>query len=236
MFFESRTNSGYIVAMKSNPGFFLEPASENSERVHWLGGKCNLQGAYSPNSGRPLTQLASLCLGGSGISWKSEGIKRLPLLYGWSCSISEGPFWYEPNYNKIIILKYVKGVASKDFPYENYPDSFPEIQVDAKKISSAQQEIISRINNSSGDERFDLILKSPNLGRPRHQVGGAPYFVGKLGGTPSCLRCNKSMSFFASIENGNYYSLEGFWGNNFAQLVFYNCTACNIICCINISD
>ena len=217
-------------------GYFLEPQMKGSLSTSMLGGAYHLSGALSPNSGKPLLQLASIYVADGVLECKGWKFPRIQLLYSWTCAICEGAFSYRYSESGINIIKYVSGDAYSDFPYENYPETFGEVPLDLVPITPEEQVIIEKINSAPTDLCLDLSVQFPNLSVPRHQVGGIPYLlIGDLLNT-HCPCCTKEMSFFATIGNNSFSDPRGFTGNNFVQLVFEICPECNVISVNNFSD
>lgn len=217
-------------------GYFLQPAPENVATAFMIGGKYYGAGAVSPNSRTRLLQLASL-----GVT---EGPLRLPgwpspsinLLYGWTCAICEGTFSYRQRDNDIDIVECVRGESYSDFPHPYYPEAFREVYVEPLALTQEQQAIIVQLNSSNGDAEFQLANSNPDLSTPRHQVGGEPYYVSGRSWCPVCPLCKKQMPFLASIGNSTFCDSLGFAGNEFVQVVYHLCHACNVLSARNVAD
>lgn len=215
-------------------GYFLEPTS--GAETHSVIGGFGPSSPVSPNSGRPLLQLAALDLIEMGLSpsdWVGPSIK---LLYSWTCAISEGRFTYRCLEEGIQLLEAQRGDAYDDFPYPHYPDAFREVSVALVALTADEQNILRKINLSSGDEHFDLISAWPDLAIPRHQVGGEPLFLSKHAKSVFCPVCNQEMLFLASIGNKTFRDTLGFAGNDFVQVVYHVCPECRVLSARNFAD
>jgi hypothetical protein len=146
-------------------GYYLK--EDRTSSAHTLGGKCELDGATSPNSGRPLLQMAQLTMESPELLPLAFPLPKLPLLYGWSCAISDGPLHYRVTDGSVEIVEFTKGVAYDDFPYEEYPDSFPKISMCSVALTAHEQAVIDRAN-STGINFSTLTEDLERILRPNH--------------------------------------------------------------------
>lgn len=217
-----------------NQGYYLTPCSDGSA-PHILGGKCNLGGAVSPNSGRPLTQMARLDTTAEELRPVKFPTRYLPLLYGWSCAISDGPLCYRVTENNVELVWFTEGPAYDDFPYEEYPDSFREVQVRAVELTSEEQTAINHANCNGID--FATITKElERILRPNHQIGGSPYVGSEIQLQYRSRCCDGNMNFVAAIGNDCVCDQRGFMGNDYAQLLYFVCDGCHLIRADNFCD
>jgi hypothetical protein len=209
----------------------IEKISDKNDFNHHLCGKSLLQNAVSPNSGKPLLCLLSLDARDIrlGIDFKNE--PRIDLLYSWTCGIAEGDFFYKIISGRLEIITYNAGSNYDDFPYSDYPESFPPILVDLEEVSEEEENIVKRLNDG-GD--FDLRMEYELLSTPYHQVGGEPYFVQNYR-SENCPICHSEMAFLAAIGNDNGQPL-GFCDNEFVQVIFQICPDCILFVAYNICD
>jgi hypothetical protein len=216
-------------------GFFLYPLKE-AGGVHIIGGVYEGAGAISPNSQKPLVQLASIYVADGLLNFGAWPLPVVPLLYSWTCAICEGTFSYRQFSGYIEIVEYVQGNAYADFPYAGYPVSFPEVPVDLIGLSGDEVDVIRKLNSANDDSGLALRRKFPMLSMPRHQVGGEPYFVSGEILSSRCPCCREEMSFFASIANDSFSPDLEFAGNDFAQLLYEICIHCCVISVSNYVD
>jgi len=198
---------------------------DNFEFGHEFCGPHRIRGATSPNSGRPLLQLLKLHLTDTRLNLSYPDVSILPLLFSWTCDISQGPLLYQLiDETAIEILRYRAGAAYQDFPYPGYPEHFPVKLVSLVPLSIEEQSTIRKVNNEETDQVYGL---RPDLCRPEHQVGGEPFLV-----QPwielSCPKCSRGMPFLASIGDHSG-STTGFTGNIFVQTIFSLCVSCRTI-------
>lgn len=215
-------------------GYYLN-ADGFTSNSHTLGGKCELDGAISPNSGRPLLQLAQLSTGTSELLPLAFPTPKLPLLYGWSCAISEGPLHYRVTEQRVELVGFRKGEAYDDFPYEGYPDFFPEISMQSVELTADEQAAID-VANRDGINFSTLTEELERILRPNHQIGGSPYVGAEIRLQYKCRICNGNMNFVASIGNDCVSDKRGFMGNDYAQLLYFICDTCYLICAENVCD
>jgi len=208
-------------------GNFLVPASGNSEFKHTLCGSEAIEGATSPNSGRPLLLVATLRVDDSRLNLPPLRVPYLHLLYSWTCSMRDGLIVYQQLPSGVRLLRYTPGVESADFPYVGYPSAFPATPLTPKPVTEDEQAVIARLNRREG-EPIELEDAFPELAVPRHQVGGEPRMMQWPVSVPECLACGSTMGLLASIGNDNGYP-GGFSGNTYTQMIFWLCSKCLVI-------
>jgi len=220
-----------------NHGYFLEPLESTlAHPKHVIGGQQRLHGAVSPNSGKPLLQLAAINTAVSELCpnpWRSD---TLCFLYSWTCAICEGPFSYRQTDSYVEILEAQHGPTYSDFPFPFYPDTFVEVPCMLLPLTDEQRSTIAELNSAASDIRFDLQLSKPELSIPRHQIGGEPFFVSRRPVVSWCPTCNQRMRFLASIGNDTFRDSMGFSGNKFVQLIYEACTNCSVLTVNNYGD
>ena len=219
-------------------GYFIKASPAGQNGSHIIGGACTFANAISPNSGRPLLQVASICLADPKLPNTALQIPVIPLLYGWTCALCESTFAYKIQHHNIEILQYLAGPAHDDFPYANYPQAFPAIKVELCAIPAATQGVIHQLNSASDmDTRSHLSLANPKLSTPRHQLGGEPYFLQGYPAATPCPQCKDHMYFLAAFGNDTLNgSKQGFVNNDFVQLIYEICPSCTIVAVNNYAD
>lgn len=216
----------------SSIGYFLKLGVARS--AHSLCGTQQIAGAISPNSGLPLLLVASLDATDPRLGISSSKVETLHLLYSWTCGISDGDFTYRESSEGVEILAYARGPAHNDFPYENYPTSFPRIAVELEALTTEEQAIIKQMNRRV-DSEVPLRRAVPQLFAPQSQVGGEPRLM-QWPLTPyTCPACGGSMPLLASIGNENGSAI-GFTDNEFVQTLFFLCNACTVVTAYNMCD
>jgi hypothetical protein len=197
-------------------GYYMVPAkSAPSQDGHILGGSQSIAGAVSPNSGKPLLQLAQINTADPRLELETAGFAALPLLYGWTCDIHQGLFTYRVEPDRVELLDFPQGRTYTDFPYENYPDAFAPVPMNLAPIDAKGR-------RTDPDE-------------PQHQLGGTPTLMQDAVSGLKCPRCAGAMPLFAAIANDNG-TPPGFTDNPYVQVVYHLCRACWVITCYNVCD
>jgi hypothetical protein len=212
-----------------SPGYVAHVAEqgEKEELQHRLFGAHSIAGAVSPNSGRPLLRLLQLDMADPRLGFDGNPGDLLPLLFSWSCEMSQSPVTYRVKSNTAIeLMIYRRGNAYDDFPYARYPSHFPERIAALVPIPATDQDAIRDIN-SGGLDPADLPAGWRDLNVPRHQVGGEPFFV-QPWVSLECPSCNRSMPFLASVGDDTG-TPEGLTGNRFVQTCFSYCRSCRVV-------
>ena len=203
-----------------------------------IGGACKLPGAISPNTGLPLTQHAAVRLGANGLAMPQWDVPELHFLYSWKCCINQGDFSYRYTSGRLEIIEYTAGAEDFDgFPYDGYPVVFPAVQFLLRPIPAEDQKLIERLNDPDVDQGFRFDDKrAGELSVPTHQFGGLPFLLHPLASERQCVVCGSEMDLIASIGNNCYSRDEGFFGNDFVQLVFFGCARCRVLSAVNVAS
>src|SRR5262249_38302682 len=211
------------------PGYIVRPSEPGAmtEWEHCLFGPHLIAGAASPNSQRPLLRLLQFDMADPRLGFHGNAGEVLPLLFSWSCEISQSPFIYRvPSNTTIELITYRQGEAYDDFPYPGYPSHFPERTAVLIPIPPREQDAIRSLNSGTMDAA-DLAADQRDLYVPRHQVGGEPFLV-QPWQSLDCPSCERPMPFLASVgdETG---TPKGLTGNRFVQTCFSYCAECRVI-------
>lgn len=203
-----------------------------------IGGECELSGALSPNTSLPLTQHARLELSKDYLWLNDWPGNAIHFLYSWKCAIHEGYFSYQYGDKKIDIIEYTRGDDDYyGFPYEGYPGIFEEKKFELKLATEAEQAVIAKLNEPDCEPEYQFDDPDANrLSIPTHQFGGQPYFLGGVPEAKRCPNCSKEMELLSSIGNESYSDNDGFFGNDFVQLLYWICSDCRVISVDNIAD
>ena len=201
---------------------------------HTLCGEHAVQGAISPNSGRPLLRYFALDLRDDRLGLVSFPTQRLDLFFAWTCDISRDVFTYcIQSEGRIEILDYRQGRAYSDFPYTNYPTYFPARLFELRKITPEEQKTIAAVDlrrlksSTVHDDRPDLV-------RPQHQICGEPYLVNSAREV-ICPVCQREMPTYASASDETM-SERGFVHSNFVQVLFHLCVSCAVVTAYQLAD
>jgi hypothetical protein len=212
-------------------GYFVDHSRKapKSEYVHTFCGTHSIEGAECPNCQKPLLRLFSFDLRDPSLQLAPAPFTVLPVLFCWTCNVAQSVFYYRINDDRgIRLLKYMEGGASRDFPYEKYPEHFPERQVKLIEIPPESQQIIKELNLNTLDE-WKTKQTRPELCAPRHQVGGEPYLVQKnTDAIVECVVCSVPMPFLASIAD-DAPDNNRFTGNEYVQVLAHYCKSCRVI-------
>jgi hypothetical protein len=216
-------------------GFFL--GHESSRGVLTIGGSCELAGAISPNTGLPLTQHAAARMNTQEFFVPDFDETMLHFLYSWKCNISKGDFTYQYIGGRLEILDFVEGQDDfEGFPYENYSILFPAVKFDLRPVSDGDRLLISILNDPEGDNGFKFESeRASELSVPAHQFGGLPFLLRSDMDNRCCAVCGREMLLTAAIGNKCFSNDDGFFGNDFVQLVYFTCGPCKVITAVNVA-
>ena len=211
-------------------GYFLMPTKADKTDgsfEHFLCGKHAVKGAECPNCKKPLLLYFQFDLHDPRLTLKNREFSLLKLFFCWRCELACHPFIYKViGDDEIRIIEFSEGAVETDFPYDNYPDFFPQERVDLIQLSSKEQSIIHAINPMSDERDFDLSYENSDLDVPRHQFGGEPYLFGWH--ETKCPECRRNMSFFAALGDRAGGGMS-FVKNEFVQVVFQFCGQCCMV-------
>ena len=178
-----------------------------------IGGTCELPGAISPITGRPLLQLAAVRLEREGFwieGWRSKGIH---FLYSWICSICNGDFSYRQADGAITVLEAHRSRYPREYPpHPDYPEAF-----EPRHFEFSTEPI---------EPTHD----------PVHQFGGVPIVIMQLVDPKTCVGCGADMPLAASLGDRNFSTKQGFAGNSGVQVIYWVCTSCQIVAARNYCD
>lgn len=203
-----------------------------------LGGACSFVGAVSPNNGLPLTQLALVDAGVTGLDLPGWRGKAIPFLYSWKCGIFEGDFSYRVDEGAIEILEFESSAPNvDDFPYPDFPVVFPPKSYQAKSLTLDERDQMAWVNGLT-ERNIPVNVDGPlwALTSPRHQFLGVPYLLDPDGSEKNCPQCSRPMFVLATIANQIDGFEEGFFGNDFVQVVYLACNECNVLSARNFAD
>jgi hypothetical protein len=201
--------------------------------THIFCGKHDLPGAVSPNTGRPLIQVLSLDLTDPRLELTHAPIQRLPLLMSFTCGIiADAPFLYRILDGRIEILRHGARNQGPDFPYPDYPDSFPPQRMILSLVPEHIREAIEWGETPDSEDRpnaeqYASIWQELWLRSDLRQVGGVPLGV-QLITTWACPYCAAQMPIVAAISD-DCTDPRGFTDNAGSQTVFAYCPFCSIV-------
>jgi hypothetical protein len=203
---------------------------------HYFCGKHNITGAWCPNCSKNLLLFMSIDMSDSRLEGYRAKNTIIPLLYCWTCNISQSSLYYKLiSNNKIMLLEYGESGNIVGFPYSSYPEYFPGAQMNLVPITNFEQDIIHKLNSGSINQHLDLAMDLQYLAEPSHQIGGEPYLVQQELEILNCCSCDTPMQFFAAVAN-NCTDRRGFVGNDYVQVIFYFCRNCDILCATQMCD
>lgn len=251
--------AGHVAPLRAHParGYWLDFKTRGSGR-HRFGGKHAIPGATCERCERPFLHFMSLSTADKRLHLPRR-IAALPLLYCWRCQGTGKRFVYRARTDGGIEVLVYKPFHredtsiddSDDFPYRNYPASFPASQVDLVPVPDRAAAVLRLLNAG----RFVMLLdehdlmESDGLGLPCHQIGGEPYLTQyPPANRIACPRCRKTMTLLATLcDNPLGPAIDAsydkavkkgitFTGNPGVQLLFHTCTACLTVDVRNIVD
>jgi hypothetical protein len=201
---------------------------------HYFCGRNDIAEAICPNCDKPLLKLLSLDTSDPRLELQDSPFAMLPLLYCWTCNISQGPpFCYQVQDDGLVrLISYGKGKAGDTFPYvpyNDYPVYFPGSPAGFSPVPSETDEAMEW--HYVGDESDELEAKYGRIVEKvygesaRHQVGGVPFLV--QGPTEEvCELCGRALPFFATIADDNL-DARGFASGG-VQTIFHYCRECHV--------
>lgn len=225
---------------------------------HRFGGRYTNASAICGRCSKPFLHFMSLATSDRRLELPTR-VAALPLLYCWRCQGTGKQFTYrvrdDGGIEVLIYRPFRRGEAqiddSDDFPYPDYPASFPEKRVDLVPVPPQTAAVLRLLNG----ERYGTLIDEYDLKRtdklalPCHQVGGEPYLIQyPPGDRIACPRCSKDMKLLAALcdnpvgpaIDASYDRAEKrgatFTQNAYVQLLFHACTACLTVDVRNIVD
>ncbi|RDS82321.1 hypothetical protein DWU98_09885 [Dyella monticola] len=216
-------------------GYFLGDITQEGPVT--IGGLCDIGGAISPNNGLPLTQHAAIRLEAGGFFVPGFDVPVLHFLYSWKCNISKGDLSYQYVGNRVKIIDFVAGVDDfEGFPYDSYPIVFSAVPFGLSPIQDGDRLLISILNDPEGDAGFKFESnRASELSVPTHQFGGLPFLLRPDINGKRCAVCSQEMPLIASIGNKCFSNDGGFFGDDFVQLVYFACGACQVVSVVNLA-
>jgi hypothetical protein len=195
-------------------------ATNGAETGHWFGGKTEHDGAICPGCKNPLLLLADIdCtqLRTHVIAKLFQTIDRLPLFYCWRCDGAVISYSIVDS-KRIKILKHEGEKGDSDFPYGNYPISFPRrpislipIDYSLAKLLAIYQEVdedwLSEEDSKIIEDGIKKLRHQKFSFREvnRHQIGGLLRLVQKHQeiGCPN-TNCESHKNFFKRFISSDY--------------------------------
>ncbi len=213
-----------------NDGLFLKfSQADNAETglPHRFCGAHNTEGAICPNCRKPLLRFFVFDKADARLRLSGLPFRMLPLFFCWTCPLAQSNFYYQlTGENAIRILQYGAGETESDFPYQDYPVSFPLGHVALTPISP---DIQQAIHDHNANEELVVEFGHSEVKEPQHQFGGEPLLVQKNpDATMRCFVCKTPMPFLASVGD-RCLDERGFTGNPYVQALYYYCAKCCVI-------
>ena len=244
--FNSLIEQGYILEYSDGQTpletIINDPEVPNIDKIykHQFCGQNFFVNAICPNCKKPLLQFFVFDLADERVGIVDSSYPKIPLLFCWTCELSQSPFFYQlEDKEQITILRYNEGEAYADFPYDNYPIFFPAAFVFLSPLTKKEQQLITSVNlQETSISR--MRVQEPDLFGCRHQLGGEPFLIQRnpeyqLSEPLVCPLCNSIMPFFAAVADDCLLP-EGFTGNVGVQVLFHICSKCYVLCAINRCD
>jgi hypothetical protein len=218
--------------MKTNGqyGYYVEYKKVRSQSTHVFCGAPTLPGSLCPNCRKPLLHFLSIDTADLRVNFSTWPCSVVPLLFCWTCNVSQAPFSYRVSKDKVAILKYKRGGIKTSFPYEKYPREFPKAQAELVPVTETEAKAVMQLNRGIRCNNLDF-QEYRKLNTLRHQVGGEPRLI--QGSPPeafSCPDCKIPMSLFATIAD-DCLDPRGFTDNCGVQVLYFRCDHCRVIGC-----
>jgi len=213
------------VFSKPSQGYQLVFCTSDGAKLcrHQFGGIADASNVDCPNCCRPLLVLLVLDATDPRLEIDSTTLVKLPILLCWTCNIAQDVFSYTVDKNgKIDIVVYAEGGCVDDFPYENYPQYFPERCFYLDYLPPSERMLIAAVNK---DQQLWSSLPA-SLQYPKHQIGGEPLMID--GGGVTCPLCGEPMPLLGVLGDASGTTV-GFTGNPFVQTVFHLCRSCSCV-------
>jgi hypothetical protein len=143
-----------------------------AETGHWFGGEPCHSGARCPKCKSALLLLADIdCkqLRKTEEAKLFHVLDRLPLFYCWRCEGTELSYSVIES-ERITILKHEGNKAASDFPYENYPASFPRRSISLIPITYSLAKLLALYQEIGSDwiSEEDKLSIAQGLKQLRH--------------------------------------------------------------------
>jgi hypothetical protein len=158
---------------------------------------------------------------------QGTGLSRVPILFCWTCPIAQDDFCYRLRSagDRVELLTHAQGPQEPDFPYADYPRSFPAKPALLVPLTDEEQAVLRTRN--AGSEVGPAWERNPQADRPQHQIGGEPYLL--QGPEPRhCPGCALPMPLFASVGDDTG-SARGFTQNPWVQTLVHLCRHCCVL-------
>ena len=215
---------------------------KSTDHQHYFCGQNYISGAWCPNCNKPLLRLLLIDASDFRLHLEIDTITKVPLLYCWTCSISQNFFSYQIiDDNRVVLISFNEGEPETDFPYNNYPVWFPGASMSLVEIPPDAQNMIYEMNR--GLIKYSLARKKyPDLITARHQIGGEPLLMQRnpdyqedKSQRAICPRCSENAPFLAEVGN-DCLDVRGIIGNDYVQILFHLCVKCRVIVAFNQTD
>lgn len=174
-----------------------------------------------PNCDRPLLHIMTL-----RNTPFSLGVPSVGLYYCWRCNIAQSPFFYRVLDNDIEVLSFGSGGIQDNFPYEGYPDQFPEVSVSYIRMPVDEVVAIEELN-AGVRTPYSIFTSRPELLSPRSQLGGIFYEMQDVD-VMHCCNCNAPMRFLALIGDDTFTE-DKFTNNPEVGVMYFICVHCAIV-------
>ncbi|BDU22189.1 hypothetical protein DYGSA30_36460 [Dyella sp. GSA-30] len=179
-----------------------------------------------------------VAFGAIGLDSSGWRVANISFLYSWKCGIFEGDFSYRIIDGAVDILEHASGNPNvEDFPYPDFPVVFPAKSYQARSLTLDERDQMTRVNEmTERDIPIDTDGPLWALTFPRHQFLGVPFLLDPDGSEKNCPQCSRPMFVLATIANQIDGFEQGFFGNDFVQVVYLACSECNVLSARNFAD
>jgi hypothetical protein len=165
----------------------------------------------------------------------------LPLLYCMRCALCWHDFQYEVIDDQTIrvIESFLGELMTEDWRENVNLDSFPVRVISLEPIPARVEELYDRLNANlkiTDSEEVEICSVTGQYANPEvgaypivdaiNQVGGRAFLCQRLD-DPDCPKCDKPMSFIASLTNDKRQSFVV--SHDGVQIVFFLCAKCHVV-------
>jgi hypothetical protein len=204
-----------VIPSKLGPKFGAGP--------HQFCGDSGIANANCQNCGRTLLHIATLDASADPLLIPVRArIEKIVLLFCWRCAAAR-QMQYVVSDGSLHILDAARGIEADDFPYRNYPKSFPEDRFSLYQLADEPLVELGDWNEISND-----------IEDPCHEFGGRPRLWQSMR-APNCANCDSEMLYFGTVANPNA-DPRGFTDNIGVIMLFFLCSICPTIYATNQVD
>jgi len=214
---------------------------EQGDYNHFLGGNAfDYTGIYPKKSKQHVHLVMSLDISDPLLPFESSQLKALPLFYPFKFNGAEMTYCVKNN-GVIEILYIDDDEVEDDFPYDNYPETFPKVAFSLKEMTYEEYKIVifKEVDILTGlsDGDSEILEGTPYPNYTRFS-GEFPSVSGRV---TECL--NRACDYFGDYSPKGIITIASefpapgisFWDNDCVGIAFEFCRSCMAISTYNLS-